>query len=355
MLERVTDILHGEGHEMTMHVKSHDASEEHPHLLKENIKGWIRKRFVDREALVVIGAVGITVRNIAPFIRDKRQDPAVILIDEAGKFCIPLLSGHTGAANALAELLAGRIGAVAVITTSNDISHVFDIARYAEDNRMILSNPTYAKEVSASLLSGYPVGFVSDFPVKGELPEGFLHRRQMPESSPEEVTLGVYISPFYKDEHFDHCLWLIPGCITIGIGCRSGSTMAQIEEAAEEALRVHYLYPEAVCQVASIDLKEGEAGLSAYCEKMGVPLVTFSADELEAAQELLVDSDYAVETHGPGDVCRRSALLAGGGHLFGKKISKNGVSCALAIREETIHFSSGTAYAKKDGNGSTKR
>ncbi len=67
--------------------------------------------------------------------------------------------------------------------------------------------------------------------------------------------LGISISPSYQNQYFDHCLWLIPRCITLGIGCRKGATMEQIEHLVDQVLKEQYLYPEALCQVATIDLK----------------------------------------------------------------------------------------------------
>lgn len=338
LLERVTQILRSEGHEMTMHFKSRFADKHKSFELKEDLREWIGKRFVDSEALVFIGAVGITTRSIAPFVRDKRQDPAVIVIDDGGRFCIPLLSGHIGGANELAKFLAGKLSAVPVITTSTDINSVFAVDTYAAKHQMTLSSMTYAKEVSASLLSGYPVGFASDLAVSGRLPKGFLHKKQMKAVRPDEVTLGIYISPFYKDKHFDHCLWLIPKCITVGIGCRKGTTCAQIEEVVNEVLKNEYIYPEAIARVATIELKSEELGLLSFCKKAELPLISYTADELKEVEGDFTKSDFVKEVTGVDNVCERSAFRAGDGFLIAPKTAKNGVTVAMVLHEETISF-----------------
>ena len=71
---------------------------------------WVQEHFLSGHALVYVGAAGIAVRSIAPFVKDKCADPAVLVLDEKGQFVIPLLSGHIGGANELAQLLAGITG-----------------------------------------------------------------------------------------------------------------------------------------------------------------------------------------------------------------------------------------------------
>ncbi|MDY5113358.1 MAG: cobalamin biosynthesis central domain-containing protein, partial [Bilifractor sp.] len=123
------------------------------------VQEWAGKCFHTCDTLIFVGAAGIAVRAIAPYVRDKRTDPAVIVVDERGKFCISLLSGHIGGANEMVENLSAGLGSVPVITTATDVSHKFGVDVYADRNDMVISNLTYAKEVSAALLAGEPVGF----------------------------------------------------------------------------------------------------------------------------------------------------------------------------------------------------
>lgn len=135
---------------------------------------WAGERFSDSEAIGFIGACGIAVRAIAPYIRDKRTDPAVVVLDEAARFVIPLLSGHLGGANCLAELLAKALKAQAVITTATDVNRRFAVDVFAKAHGLVIDNMTLAKEVSADLLSGEPVGLFCDFPVDGPVPDGLF-------------------------------------------------------------------------------------------------------------------------------------------------------------------------------------
>lgn len=340
LLQWIQEILEKEGYELEIACKGHFAGKgcSFEWELKEDLKTWTQNRFRDSNALIFVGAVGITVRTIAPFIRDKRQDPAVVVVDERGKFCIPLLSGHIGGANQMAVWLSEQIHATPVITTATDINHKFAVDVYAAAHNMVLSNMTYAKEVSASLLSGYPVGFQSDFTVEGELPEGFVWAGKLKAQNSEEVTLGISISPSYRNPYFDHCLWLIPKCITLGIGCRKGTKAEQIEKLVDEVLKIQYLYPEAVSQIATIDLKAKEPGLLKYCQRHQLPLVTFTAEELRQAEGQFSPSEFVEEITGVDNVCERSAVLAGEGELIVKKTCRDGVTCACVKKEWRIHF-----------------
>ena len=127
--------------------------------LKTSIVEWTAENFNTNDALIFIGAAGIAVRAIASFVRDKRHDPAVVVLDEEGSFVIPILAGHVGGANEFASDLAAQLSGTPVITTSRNAQNKFDVAQYAAKNNLVISNMTYAKEVSAALMTGEPVGF----------------------------------------------------------------------------------------------------------------------------------------------------------------------------------------------------
>lgn len=138
---------------------------------KENLTQWSGRQFSEKNAMIFIGAAGIAVRAAAPWIRDKFADPPVIVIDETARFVIPLLSGHVGGANELACELAAFLGAVPVITTATDRNGLFAVDLFAAGNGLVLTDRKMAREISARILEGKTVGFISDFPTDG-VPEG---------------------------------------------------------------------------------------------------------------------------------------------------------------------------------------
>lgn len=288
---------------------------------------WTAEHFASDGALVYIGAAGIAVRAVAPYVKAKTSDPAVLVIDEGGRFVIPLLSGHIGGANRLAGLLAGLIGAVPVITTATDGRGVFAVDTWAGENGIRIVNPARIKAVSAKLLAGETVRLKSDFPVEGPLPEGVA-------LSPDVCDVALTIRP----EGPEDALCLVPPVLTLGVGCRKGIPAAELEAAFEALLKAAGCRAEAVGRVCSIDLKAREPGLLAFCQKHGLPLDTFSADALAAARGDFPSSEFVRSVTGVGNVCQRSAVLGSGGALFGEKYAGGGVTMALAAAPYTVRF-----------------
>ena len=124
----------------------------------ESMKEWTKRRFEDSDAIVFIGACGIAVRSIAPFVKSKKIDPAVVVVDEQGKFAISLLSGHIGGANELAEEVAEIVHGQPVVTTATDLNGKFAVDVFAKKNNCFISDMELAKEISAALLAGKEVG-----------------------------------------------------------------------------------------------------------------------------------------------------------------------------------------------------
>lgn len=135
------------------------------------LREWTQNHFLSNEALIFVGSCGLAVRAIAPFVQSKSSDPAVLVIDETGKFVISLLSGHLGGANELTKWVAEELSATPVITTATDRRGLFAVDSWARRNGYFVSNPEKIKEVSSALLEGKTVTFCSDFPISGKVPE----------------------------------------------------------------------------------------------------------------------------------------------------------------------------------------
>lgn len=137
----------------------------------KNHNEWVKENFNSCDSLIFIGALGIAVRAIAGYIKSKLSDPAVIVIDELGKFTIPLLSGHVGGANKIAAEIADYIGSVPVITTATDINHVFSVDSWAVSQNLKIKKSYMIKEVSSKVLNGEKIIIKSDIPVEGKTPQ----------------------------------------------------------------------------------------------------------------------------------------------------------------------------------------
>ena len=284
------------------------------------LEEWTERAFSKAKALVFVGAAGIAVRAIAPFVKSKATDPAVVVVDELGRFAVPILSGHLGGANDLALKISELCGAVPVITTATDIHGLFAVDRWAVRQGCAVLNPEGIKAVSSKILAGGTVGVSSDWPVEGEAPAGV---RTV--NSDADVRLTVR-----RDG--TNALVLVPRIAVLGVGCKRGTDAGSIEEAFQALLERSGLYTEAFCGVCSIDLKQNEPGLLEFCRSHGIELNSFSADELENVQGNFSASEFVKSVTGVDNVCERAAVLGSGGTLLVKKQAGNGVTMAAALK-----------------------
>ena len=132
---------------------------------------WTAESFPMADALIYVGACGIAVRAISPYVESKVSDPAVVVVDEIGRYAIPILSGHLGGANELSRRMARVLSAEAVITTATDINGVFAIDEWTGYQDCAVENPEEIKGISSRLLEGGSITIRSNFPIMGEPPE----------------------------------------------------------------------------------------------------------------------------------------------------------------------------------------
>lgn len=283
--------------------------------------------FAWADTMIFVGACGIAVREIAPFVRDKRTDPAVICIDELGRFVIPLLSGHIGGANALAQALAQALGAVPVITTATDIHGRFSVDSWAVNHGCAIGSMPLAKAVSAAVLEG-EVPFYSQFPISGQLPRGLTLGQEGPLGI--AVTLGSH-------QPFERTLQLIPRIVHLGIGCRKGTSAKTIENVVAETMASHGLDIRCVKSVASIDLKAQEPGLLEVCRNHGWPVEFYTPEELKALSGPFTPSDFVSQVTGVDNVCERAACMKGQ-QLIVKKTARCGVTVGAAAEHWEVSF-----------------
>lgn len=286
----------------------------------------MKSLFEQNDALVFIGACGIAVRDIAPHLKSKTEDPAVIVIDDRGRFVIPILSGHIGGANRLAGEIASKIGAVPVITTATDGAHRFSCDQWAATHDCEISSMDMAKEVSSQIL-------VRDIPVSSEfdlsdLPDGLVHQN--------DGDLGIYIG--IKDINpYENTLRLIPKIVTVGVGCRRGLSGETVFERVSETLEQNKIDIRSVNRIATIDVKKDEDALKYLARKLNTSLLFFSAKELESVPGEFSESDFVRQAVGTGNVCERAAVLAGG-KLIVPKNAGDGVTVAVSVKEWEIEF-----------------
>lgn len=369
--------------------------------LTVSLSDWVETQFVSCDLLVFVGACGIAVRKIAPFIKDKKSDPAVLVVDDMGGNVISLLSGHIGNANAWTCLVADGIGANPVITTASDCHGKIAIDMFAVNNGLVITDFTLAKDIESALLDGEKIRLIIDedcaVKLAGDVPEEFINiENEISENSREtdnscknilekdeieknkykpekseirkiifkkeeneanrtvstksminqianetnKFTIRIGIKDSYSDLHEENDeLMLVPRNIVLGVGCRRGKEKQEIVNMIRKFLRLNNISEKAIFAIASIDLKKDEEGLILAAEEFNAKTRFFSADELGKVESVSESSEFVKKITGVDNVCERAAILGSDfGRLICTKYKEDGVTVAAAIMERSISF-----------------
>lgn len=317
------------GQAVGYHLSAYEESD----LIKvsSSLKEWTKTVFEQYEAVIYIGATGIAVRAIAPFLISKDTDPAILSVDELGQNVIALVSGHIGGANKLARAVAVLTNGQAIISTATDLEGCFAVDEWAKEQGFILNDLKKAKLISATLLQGLKVGIKSDYPIVGALPQGI--------EQGENYKRGLYIGYDYTKSPYEQTLWLIPKQISLGIGCKKGTSFEKIERLVRVEFEKMGLPLEAIKNIASIDLKKEEEGLLKWAKHYDKPIYFYDSKVLEQVKGDFTPSAFVRQITGVENVCERSAVKASKqGLLILKKTALEGVTIALAIADYQVVF-----------------
>ena len=326
---RAAEALSKRGHACRVFASEKHRASEAAELLHGTAMDWAKEGFAEADALVFCCAAGIAVRGIAPWVRSKKTDPAVLVVDETARFVVSLLSGHIGGANELAADLAADLGATPVITTATDLNGLFAVDVFAEKNHLLIESMELAKEVSAALLAGETFGFCSDLPVRGSVP---------PELTAGAARIGVCVTSDASKAPWEKTLRLVPRRYAAGLGCRRGKDPGEMARFFVEKLAENGVQPQELRCIASVDLKRDEPCLLALAAQYGLPFLTYSAEELNALPGEFSGSDFVKGVTGVDCVSERAALLAAGGRIVCRKTAGEGMTFALAEYEEDVCF-----------------
>ena len=266
-----------------------------------DLKDWTDKQFEDHNALIFVGAMGIAIRAISSFVKDKLSDSPVIVIDDLARFVIPVIGGHGGGANKLASVISKLIDAEAIITTSTDSHLAFSADVFAVENSLKICNREGIKKVSAKAIEGKPIT---------------LSIKDYPPDKPVDIIIADA-----TDREYD--LLFAPKRYTVGIGMKRDTDKKKAEEFVLDILNAN-----------GIDIKEDEEALIYLKDKYSIPLITFDAALLNKVKGEFEASEFVKKTVGVDNVCERAAVLCAGINseiVVGKKTG-DGMTVAIAKR-----------------------
>jgi cobalt-precorrin 5A hydrolase len=281
------------------------------------------------EGIIFIGATGIAVRIIAPYIKSKDKDPAVIVIDNECRFVISLLSGHLGGANELALQLSSILKAQPVITTATDSLGIEAPDMIAVKKHCVIENLTTAKEAAALLVRGEKVAFFSDLD-SGYFPAGYV---PYSENVKDEIKALVSVTnkkelAIYKELSMEvKNLKLIKKNIVLGIGCRKDYSSEKMQSFVERMLEGYNLDNRAVKLITTVEVKKNEKAILELAEYFRCPIKICTLEEIKTVQHKFKGSDFVEKTLGIRAVCEPCVDLCGARILFEKAVCEGMTLC----------------------------
>ena len=309
-----------------------------------DLTAWTGEQFAAHHTLLFIGACGIAVRSIAPSVQNKLTDSAVLVMDEAGKYVIPLLAGHVGGANDIAGRIAQLVGATPVLTTATDVSGVFAVDVWAVENGFAIQNKERIRQVSAKLLqketvkigiAGLTAVQCGEFLVQSGA--GGAGQLQPCDVAAESATSLADLDILVAERLPAGCqaLWLRPREYVLGMGCRRGKSLEELQTFVQAELNRAEIDPADICALASIERKRDEIGLARLADALRLPFLVYPEAELAQLEGSYSASAFVEQTVGVDNVCERAAMVycGGRGEVFLQKRAAEGMTLAVVKRD----------------------
>lgn len=282
--------------------------------------------FKTHEALVCIFSLGAVIRLISPHLRDKKTDPAIVVIDDTAKFAISTLSGHLGGANQLTEDIAKILGATAVITTAADVNKTIAVDLVGKEFGWKIDDDSTVTKVSALMVNEEKIGVFQDagegdwWAPKKELPKNVTIYNNFEElkNSNSKGCLIISDKEIEDKELLKNSVVYRPKTLVVGIGLHWDTSKDTIKEGVEFCMKKFKLSPKSIARFASIEKEANVVGLQELANEWNVPVDYFEKEQL--AQIAIPNPSETVQAfEGTPSVSEASALRSSGGKLVVEK------------------------------------
>lgn len=286
---------------------------------------FLAETFTAYDCHIFIISVGAVVRMIAPLIKDKKVDPAVICLDDDARFAICVLSGHVGRGNAFTSRVAQAVDAQPVITTASDVRGTLTVDILGRDLGWELDDPDRnVTRGCAAVVNAAPVAFVQEsgepdwWPQDKPLPEGVTYATSLDQVDPVrfEMLLVATDRNFYNThpDHWKTAVIYRPKSLVLGLGCDKDAAPDMVERGVMSLLATHGLSLKSVKAIATIDKKKDEPAFLALAERYRWPMHIFPAEELDVVPGIENPSETVKRYVGSRGVAEPAALLVAGAH-----------------------------------------
>ena len=292
--------------------------------------------FSKYQGIIFIMALGIVVRKIAPYLQDKRVDPAIVVMDEKAEAVISVLSGHLGGANQLTRKLAKVLDSKPVITTATDVHGKIALDLVAQELKCQIKPFSNLKKVSGAVVNDQQVNIFSQYslPIRETENLKIYPLENYPAKDQGKATVLVTNQALPIPEKKPY-VFLIPQNVAIGIGCRRGVEKEKILAAIQWALTTTGIQQASVACLSSIDLKNDEEGLLEAAAELGIATKFFTKEEIEQLTEEYAVSNFVKNKIGVNGVCEQTAILAlkKPKLILPKSVPVAGVTVAMATEQ----------------------
>jgi cobalt-precorrin 5A hydrolase len=278
--------------------------------------------FKNNNALICLFSLGAVIRLIAPHLKDKKTDPAVIVIDDKTNFVISVLSGHIGGANELTEEIAEKLGAIAVITTAADVNKTIAVDLVGREFNWKIEDESTVTKISAHMVNEEPIGILQEAGEKNwykNLPKNVLIYEKMDDLKKSNSKAHLIISDKIIDgEISNESVIYRPPSLVIGIGLHWDTTKETIREGIDHCLEKFKLSSKSIAKLVSIKKPQDVQGLIDLGEEMGIPVEYVNREDL-AEISTPNPSETVKSFEGTASVSEAAAIKVSGGKLIVEK------------------------------------
>ncbi|HYY86273.1 MAG TPA: cobalamin biosynthesis protein [Nitrososphaeraceae archaeon] len=308
---------------------------------EKNTKIMIEEIFKEYDSIICIFSLGAVIRLIANLLKDKKTDPAVIVIDDKANFVISTLSGHLGGANSLTKSIAEFLNSTPVITTAADVNETIAVDLLGSDFKWRIENFENVTKVSAHMVNEEKIGVYQETgEIKWwnkELPKNVTIIDNIDELKSEDFKAGLIISDKIITDPLlvNKSVIYRPKSLVVGLGFHWDTTQKEIEDGILKVLKENGLSFLSIRNLSTLNRGKSPASLASFSDKHGIPLEYYDKEKLD---KIMVPnpSDVVKKYEGTSSVSEASSILSSGGELI---VTKQKFPPNLTVAVSRINYS----------------